>query len=675
MTPALANAPTWEEKREEIMRQREKERLERLLALMFGSRYPLHWTYSETSYFDGKACYVKYDVQTDKHREFTLAEQRIIRQHHAFHERGHQHFDVLEDYIEWQKEWSSNDFDEWKNNLKYPIQWLQFFGNTAMDGRMELLVISTFPTQKDFFDFGNYEWRFGIRGQNSGKDRIYDFQECFMHRCLGMDDITEWYADAVNLVNSVQKDIDRIRTAATTKDCLDITMHVIKKVWPTLWEWLDLNESDAAVVTMPGVPIDNHLDDEMWNSREEAEKNAQKAFEKAGIKPSHSSDASEGQEDGSEASEFSSNNNDTSEGEETRQSDSEAPDNDSDGGDCNEEEKANTGESGASEGEGDSGDTFSREDKMRQLINQIEKQIEKEKDEIDRQEQPYLERKQAVTIKDKESRFTDEVLIKEYPYSDLEKYYAVKDEVRSKINPFARAIKLILEGAPDEIRKNQRKGRLRAKSVWKAQHCNDLNIFERKIKGTPKQNAVVFTQFDNSGSTFGPVINEMRKAAVLIAEGCEIAGVPHYSFAFTEDRGETLIFPLKPTDQLTDREKAYIGGMASFLGNRDTLVLQWTVDQIAKRQEDIKLLIMVSDGIPIFLEGVENEQTMRNIVINAEKKGIDVLCLFVGHNDMDSYALEKVRYMYNNHVINVKNNNLASEMSKHIKRIIMKRRR
>lgn len=677
--PAIAAKST---RRENLMKQREKERLERLLSLMYGSKYPLHWTYYETSYFDGKACYVKWDVQTPRHRTFSLAEKRIIRQWTGFHERGHEHFDYLPDYIDWIEENMSNDFNEWEANEKYPQKWLQFFGNTALDGRMELLVTSAFPTQEDYFEFGNYEWRFGTRGEHAGEDGVFDFKECFMHRALGMEDIGEWDVEAINLVDAIQDDIDRLRTAATTQDCLDITLEIIKTAWPQLWEWMQLEENEPMVIEIPGTPVDDHDDENMmWGSKEQAEENTEKAFQKVGIKPTRSSDDKEEPENTEKDTE---NDIDGSEGDNTqedKQIDSDASEGKSDTGNTqgdtesdNNKEPTNNDDSDYPEQETREGEP-SRADKLQQFLDSVEQQMEKEQQDMDAQEEPFEERKENVEIQDKQHNISDHVTIKEYPVSDISKYNTVKSEVSQQIKPFGRAIKQILEGTPDEFRRNQKKGRLRVNSVWKAQRCNDVNIFDRTIKGTPEKNAVVFSQFDNSGSTMGGIVEQMQKSAVLITEGCEKAKVPHYSYAFTEEWTDTgnasVIYPLKPTNALTNREKGYIGGMRALMGNRDTLVLQWTVDQISKRQEEIKLLIMISDGMPIFEAGVEDESTMRNIVLKAEKQGIDVLCLFVG--DHDTSTIEKVRYMYNNHVISVESN-IAREMQKQVKRIIKKRR-
>lgn len=55
----------------------------------------------------------------------------------------------------------------------------------------------------------------------------------------------------------------------------------------------------------------------------------------------------------------------------------------------------------------------------------------------------------------------------------------------------------------------------------------------------------------------------------------------------------------------------------------------------------------------------------------AEKSGIDVLCLFIG--DHDTYTVDMVKKMYPGRVI-AANKGIAKELTKHVKRIIRQRR-
>ncbi len=165
----------------------------------------------------------------------------------------------------------------------------------------------------------------------------------------------------------------------------------------------------------------------------------------------------------------------------------------------------------------------------------------------------------------------------------------------------------------------------------------------------------------------------MKKAQILLIEACEKANIPIASYGFTEQYGaklKNIIYPFKPYNRFTNIEKGFIGGIESRWGNRDTLSLQWGIDELAKYPEDIRLLIIISDGEPCFNEE-ENYDTMRFIVKQAEARNIDILCLYVGPQKPD--VLDHVRYMYPGRSIIV-SKHLAAELTRHVKRIIRRKK-
>lgn len=104
---------------------------------------------------------------------------------------------------------------------------------------------------------------------------------------------------------------------------------------------------------------------------------------------------------------------------------------------------------------------------------------------------------------------------------------------------------------------------------------------------------------------------------------------------------------------MTPIEKGFIGGIDDRWGNRDTISLQWAVNKLANYTEDVRVLIMLSDGEPCFAENEDND-TMRSIFLQAETEGIEVLCLYVG--PQEPRVLDRVRYMYPSRSIIVSNN-------------------
>ncbi|MDQ0255522.1 hypothetical protein J2S74_002904 [Evansella vedderi] len=650
-----------------LIKEREGERLNRYLKILFGKeKFGFKWSNKETSYTDGKDVYILYELQRPDCRPFTVPELRALRKGHAVHERGHIEYDIIDHYVEWQIDWSSKDKNDWLDNDKYPVQWLQFFGNTMMDGRLENFIALDHPTTKDYLDFNNYDWRFGIRGQYADENQIHDFRECFMSRALGMTDIEDWSPNAVELVDSVQDFIEQGRNDESTKSVLETTLTIIRKVWPTLLEWMDLQGEEP-----DDFEYENEHQDSQWGEKEEVEENIKRVMRILG-RATESDDESDGKAGSSEEDDSPEENSSGS------GSSSSEDDNDK------EQEDSDTSSSNDESGEDEEDEQPSKPD-FSTMLRQEEKQQEKDEQEAEEETAPYQKREEEVEIDEigPLKAFSDKVSVEPYPRYSLERYNRIKSEVKRKINATSSALSQLLDPTPDEKRRNQRSGRLKASRVWRTDKLGDPSVFDRRKKGTPAKNARALVLNDISGSTSNQfnssssrIIDEMRKAQILMVEACEKANLPVASYGFTEEfscsSGTTAnkIYPFKPYGRFTNTEKGFIGGIEPEMGNRDTVSLQWAVNELSNHDEDIRLLIMISDGLPCF-SGGENRDTMRHIVQQAEKQGIDVLCLYVG--PQDQRIIDEVQYMYPGRSIIV-SNHLSRELSRHVKRVIRQRR-
>lgn len=586
--------------KETRIKEREGERLYRSLRRSFVNKFGFSWTDDETSYFDGKDIFVKYDMQVSRTREFTPSELRGLRLGHAYHEAGHAEFDYLQDYIDWQENLMANNQKEIENNEKYPANELQFFGNFGLDGRMERLVKIKCPTQAPFVDFNNYEWRFGMRLENLGESRYNDFRHAYGHRVLGMEDVELWHPEAVELLDSVIDELKEIRIAPTTKSCLEHVTALIRKVWPTLLEW---NESEQPERD-ERYEQDNHRN--TWANSSEAAQQASESVGEEGNAPLPTKEEME--------------------------------------------------------------QAFKR---LQKMMEKEEKQIEEELDE----DKPKISKIGIVgDLGDPKTAYSEEVKILPVDSLDMNRYKHSLNKVKRHIKPVSKELRGILEGVPDQVQHNAKTGRLKPNQVWRATHCDDNHIYTRNIKGEPSTNAFIGIMTDISGSTFMPlndqqVIEHMRDSLVLLLESATLASIPNTAYAFTEDN-QTEIFQLKANpNKFTDHNKAAIGGITPLDGNHDTLALQFLLNEMKSRTENIRLAIMISDGIPCF-NSKESPATMTQMVKGAEKMGIDVLCLFVGK---EGHALDTARIMYPGRVIHA-DKNVAKQLQTHVKRIMRQRK-
>jgi hypothetical protein len=603
--------------REEKIKEREGNRLLRFLRRLFGTKkFGFHWTNEDTSYTDGKDIYVKYDIQIPQCRTFTDVELRILRRAHAVHERGHIEFDYLPAYLNWQKEKSSNDKMDWKANKKYPLKWCQHFGNMSLDGRMERLTCIKYPSQEEYIEFCNYEWRFGIRGENAGESRLNDFMECFSSRVLGMTDLEDWHEDAVALADELSTLIELIRQASSTKSCLELVSLLLEDVWPTLYEWLELKDLDPNDGLGEGF-IDDHANSKWSEDEDTANHNSKEALIIA--KEPNSED----------------------------------------------EKENSTGKPKTAKP-----DFSSITDKEQKVMVEEEKAIDKEI-ELD------STKKDEVTFKSLSGiPMSNNVQVGPLPYSNPDQYNKTHSQIKRLIKPTARALKQLVEGTPDQVRKNTRSGRFNPSKAWRAVHCDDSNVFNKTQKGDNAANVWLSFMTDISGSTYSQlnngktIIDEQRAALALMLEATHEAKIASTAYAFTEEH-DTLIYRLKDDDSVFNaKNRAAVGGIQPLLGNRDTLALRWILDQAEKRTEEIRIVVMLSDGIPMF-ERDEGSKTMRNMVEEAQRNGIEVLCLFVGEHRKDT--IEAVQSMYPGRLISA-NKGIAKELQKHVKRIIRRRK-
>lgn len=234
------------------LQQVEGQRLHRSLRFLFKNRkFGFHWTNKDTSFYDGKDVHVIYNVQRPHLKSFDEAESRIIRLGHAYHEVGHHLFDYLKAYTDWQKDLGTTQKEEWKDEWatckKYPPSWLQFFGNFALDGRMERLLMLGYPITADYLEFVNYHWCFEKGYEKRlGTSRLKDFRNMYAHRVLGMSDQPRWHPDTVTLIDINQELIDDFLLATSTADCLTIVTRLMENVWPVLLEWMEEEGEEAS---------------------------------------------------------------------------------------------------------------------------------------------------------------------------------------------------------------------------------------------------------------------------------------------------------------------------------------------------------------------------------------------------------------------------------------------
>jgi hypothetical protein len=616
----------------QIIKDREGARVKRWLHILFGGRkFGFQWTDASTSYTDGKSVYAKYDiVRPGGGPDFTEEEKRVIRKGTSVHERGHIEYDTIEDFRSWIKDHSSSSQADWVTNLKYPFEWTGWFGNVMLDGRMENFTVIDHPEVEEYFQFKNYNWKCApMVPQN----RVMDFRLLFMTRSLGMIDPAGLDPESIALVESVQPIIAKGRFAPTTQTCLDCALEILRATWPTLMEWM---EADGQSAGDSSFSFSSDADDPnvSWGDKEEVEQNVLRVTMSI------------------RASEIS--------------------------GDADDTDNSKGSGSGAGESSNDEEDEAPSTPNCYGALSAAAKEAEADEKEAEAEIGPYAEIELKIEIDPglKRPAFSATAISMPYPMQNLARYQEIERNMKRGIDCTSKVLKELCEPVPDELLMNQRSGKVLVNRLWRNQALGETNFFARKLSGNPGAEVRIGMMADISGSTgdtfrgtSSKVIDEIRRSLILMTAACEKAGIQNAAYAFTEYE-DTVIFPLKPYGRFGAVEKSFLGAIKAESGNRDTLALQYMINDMSKYNESIRLIVMISDGLPCF-EKNEDENTMRLMVQQAEKKGIDVLCLYCGPERHD--VIQKVQHMYPGGAINV-GNNLARDLSRHVKRIIRKRR-
>ena len=186
-------------------------------------------------------------------------------------------------------------------------------------------------------------------------------------------------------------------------------------------------------------------------------------------------------------------------------------------------------------------------------------------------------------------------------------------------------------------------GILAPSRLWKLGRTEDTKLFNKVIK-KDTSDFVVDILIDSSGS------QSCRQAQVavqgyMISEALSNIGIPHQVVGFCTFWDYTIMRRFRTYDDDRNRNSRIFEFMASS-NNRDGLAIRATYDQLMKREEPNKVLIVLSDGRPndqkVNRPGSRNprlyegEFAVRDTafeVRRARALGIAVLGVFAGEDD------------------------------------------
>jgi hypothetical protein len=229
-----------------------------------------------------------------------------------------------------------------------------------------------------------------------------------------------------------------------------------------------------------------------------------------------------------------------------------------------------------------------------------------------------------------------------------EEYQALVQAQQGTIRRLVEEIRKALEFKATIPRRNLKKGRLDAGSLWKLR-VPDPGVFSRQETPGNVPAVAVYLLVDCSGSMSSrqetlrgtsekPKIVMAREAAAVLHEACISLKVPHCVVGFNSLYPDTHLYRAVDWE---DRDGAKIGGLFPGRANRDGYVIRLVAKEIELRPEPRKVLVVLSDGLPndnSWNDLYSVHRTSHPVADTAravrelERKGIGVIGLFFGHD-------------------------------------------
>ena len=167
---------------------------------------------------------------------------------------------------------------------------------------------------------------------------------------------------------------------------------------------------------------------------------------------------------------------------------------------------------------------------------------------------------------------------------------------------------------------------------------NDGHVFYKNALPNENPEIAIGLLLDESGSMGScDRATSARASAIILYDFCRALNIPIMVYGHSTGYNGVDLFSYAEFEAI-DRDDCYRMMDISARGsNRDGAALRYVADQLSKRREDIKLLILVSDGQPADsgYGGTAAEEDLRGIKHEYERKGMLFVAAAIG-SDKDN---------------------------------------
>lgn len=170
--------------------------------------------------------------------------------------------------------------------------------------------------------------------------------------------------------------------------------------------------------------------------------------------------------------------------------------------------------------------------------------------------------------------------------------------------------------------------RLEARYLY---HEDGAYFSRTRLPGEPSELAVGLLVDESGSMSSNSRITMAKQAAIILYDFCTSLDIPVTIYGHTEWSGVEL-YSYAEFDALDKQDCYRLMDMSARGGNRDGAALRFVANHLTRRPEDLKILILISDGQPAGsgYSGTAAEKDLQSIKREYEKKGVILFAAAIG---------------------------------------------
>lgn len=166
---------------------------------------------------------------------------------------------------------------------------------------------------------------------------------------------------------------------------------------------------------------------------------------------------------------------------------------------------------------------------------------------------------------------------------------------------------------------------------------NDGKVFYKNALPSDTPELAVALLLDESGSMWGERSDYARAAGIILQDFCTSLGIPVMVYGHSTEGSAVMLYSYAEFDSIDGDDRYRLMDVKARSNNRDGAALRFVAEQLAKRPEEVKLLILVSDGQPCdsWYYGSAAEEDLRGIKLEYRRRGIIFIAAAIGDDKPD----------------------------------------